>query len=102
VHVNPPPHLHPYTPHAHKHGSHTHTHTHTHTQVKALKAKHGYKAVVMVGDGATDMQARPPAEAFIGYGGVAVRDAVRKGADWYVYDFKDMIEVVKAGAVPRQ
>ncbi|KAG5193050.1 phosphoserine phosphatase [Tribonema minus] len=69
--------------------------------VKALKAQHGYAPVVMVGDGVTDMQARPPAEAFIGYGGVAVRDAVRRGADWYVYDFQDMIEVVRGGA-PRQ
>ncbi|CAM9859386.1 unnamed protein product [Phaeothamnion confervicola] len=66
--------------------------------VKTLKERHGYSPVVMIGDGATDMQARPPAEAFIGYGGVAVRGAVRAGADWFVYDFKDLIEAVK----PRQ
>jgi phosphoserine phosphatase len=52
----------------------------------------------MVGDGATDMQAKPPAEAFIGYGGVAVRTAVQAGADWYIYDLQDMIDVVKDAA----
>jgi phosphoserine phosphatase len=63
-----------------------------------LKAKYGYSPVVMVGDGATDMQAKPPAEAFIGYGGVAVRTAVQAGADWYIYDLQDMIDVVKDAA----
>jgi phosphoserine phosphatase len=42
----------------------------------------------MVGDGATDMQAKPPADLFIGYGGVVVREAVRDGADLFVTDLK--------------
>ena len=29
--------------------------------IENLKAKHGYKNVVMIGDGATDMEACPPA-----------------------------------------
>ena len=37
------------------------------------------------------MQARPPATAFIGYGGVIVRDAVRRGADLFVTDFDELI-----------
>ena len=60
-----------------------------------IKESGGYDTVVMVGDGATDMQARPPADAFVGYGGVAVRDAVRDGACWFVTDFKDVIEVLE-------
>jgi len=59
--------------------------------IKQLKDRKGYKNVVMVGDGVTDMQARPPADAFIGYGGVAQRQAVMEGADWFVTDFKDLI-----------
>lgn len=31
--------------------------------------RYGYKNLVMVGDGATDMEACPPADAFIGFGG---------------------------------
>lgn len=50
-----------------------------------------YKQVVMVGDGATDMQAKPPADAFIGYGGVVVRPAVHKGADWFVTHFDEVL-----------
>jgi phosphoserine phosphatase len=34
--------------------------------VYSLKEKFKYEVIVMVGDGATDMQARPPADAFIG------------------------------------
>lgn len=34
----------------------------------------------------TDMQAKPPADLFIGFGGVVVREAVREGADIFVTD----------------
>lgn len=45
----------------------------------------------MVGDGATDAEAMPPADAFIGFGGNQIRDAVQKLSDWYVYDFDTLI-----------
>jgi phosphoserine phosphatase len=63
--------------------------------VQMIKDEFGYKTVVMVGDGATDAQAKPPADAFIGFGGVAVRDAVREKACWFVHDFQGMIDVVE-------
>jgi phosphoserine phosphatase len=56
--------------------------------VQHLMDVHGFQNVVMFGDGATDLQARPPASAVIGYGGVVVRDVVRDSADWYIYDFQ--------------
>ncbi len=56
--------------------------------IDRLKSAHGYSPVVMVGDGATDMQARPPADGFIGFGGVVERQAVKAGADWFVKDFE--------------
>jgi len=67
---------------------------------KALKQiishpSHNYKCVVMVGDGATDAQAKPPAKAFIGFGGVIVRESVKAKACWYVTDFEDMISIVR-------
>ena len=43
------------------------------------------------GDGATDMQAKPPADAFIGYGGIVSRDAVKRGADWFVLSFEEEV-----------
>lgn len=55
-----------------------------------LKRKMGYKTLVMVGDGATDAEACPPADAFIGFGGNQARENVRRLAGWYVYDFKTL------------
>jgi len=62
--------------------------------LKQIQLQGGYKTMVMVGDGATDMQAKPPATAFIGFGGVAIRKQVQDSADWFVTDFQDMIRVV--------
>ena len=63
--------------------------------VSQLRSSQGYETVVMVGDGATDMEARDVeggADAFIGFGGVAVREKVRDGADWFVTDFQEVID----------
>ena len=56
--------------------------------VARLQAAHGYAPLVMVGDGATDLQARPPADAMLGYGGVVEREAVRRGACGVIKDFE--------------
>ena len=53
--------------------------------------QHGHRRLVMVGDGTTDMDARPPAHAFIGYGGSVVRPSVRDGADWFVTHFDELL-----------
>ena len=59
-----------------------------------LKDRYGYAPLVMVGDGVTDLEARPPADLFIGYGGVVARPAVRDGADWFVTDFAELREAL--------
>eukprot|EP00986_Skeletonema_menzelii_P007299 scaffold2848_cov150-Skeletonema_menzelii.AAC.51 len=59
-----------------------------------IKEKYGYKTMVMVGDGATDAQAKPPADAFVGFGGVVARAAVKEKACWFVHDFETMIDIV--------
>jgi len=69
--------------------------------LRYLMEEYGYENVVMVGDGATDAQAKPPARAFIGYGGVSVRENVRGAACWYVRGFEGMIAVVERFAVGR-
>lgn len=54
----------------------------------------------MVGDGATDLEARTEAGAaalFIGYGGVVVRKGVAEGADWYVRRIDDLTEALIEG-----
>ena len=62
--------------------------------LRMIQEEFGYKTMVMVGDGATDAQAKPPAEAFIGFGGVVTREKVKDAACWFVTDFEDMIQVV--------
>uniref|UniRef100_A0A2P2I3D0 Phosphoserine phosphatase n=2 Tax=Hirondellea gigas TaxID=1518452 RepID=A0A2P2I3D0_9CRUS len=59
--------------------------------IATLQQLHGYGCVVMVGDGVTDMEACPPAQAFIGFGGNVVRESVKKHASLYVSDFKTLI-----------
>ena len=50
----------------------------------------------MVGDGATDLEARQPggADIFIGYGGVVERPSIAAKADWYMYDIRDLIKAL--------
>ncbi|KAJ8773143.1 hypothetical protein K2173_028320 [Erythroxylum novogranatense] len=63
------------------------------TAVQQIRKVHGYKVLVMIGDGATDLEARKPggADLFICYAGVQLRAAVAAKADWLVFNFTDMI-----------
>ncbi|KAI3892798.1 hypothetical protein MKX03_000902 [Papaver bracteatum] len=64
------------------------------TAVENLRKSHQYKKMVMIGDGATDLEARKPggADLFICYGGVQHREAVAAKADWLVFHFRDLIK----------
>lgn len=61
------------------------------TAIADLKQRFGYRPLIMIGDGATDLEARPPADGFIGYGGIVVREKVKQGADWFVTDFAELM-----------
>lgn len=60
-----------------------------------IQESRGYQKMIMIGDGATDAQAKPPATAFIGFGGVAVREKVKTTADWFVTDFADLTKIIQ-------
>jgi phosphoserine phosphatase len=47
--------------------------------------------IVMIGDGATDLESCPPADFFIGYGGNIVRESVRERSSYYVTDFQQLM-----------
>ncbi|KAB2020559.1 hypothetical protein ES319_D07G076800v1 [Gossypium barbadense] len=57
----------------------------------------GYKALVMIGDGATDLEARKPggANLFICYAGVQHRESVAAKANWLVFSFTDLITALE-------
>lgn len=59
--------------------------------ISMLKQTKNYKTVVMIGDGVTDLEACPPADAFIGFGGNQVRETVRDNSNWFIYSFKELI-----------
>ena len=66
--------------------------------VKEIKRKYGYKKLVMIGDGVTDGEARSDdgegADLFIGFGGNVVREPVKEKADYFVYSFKEIMEMM--------
>lgn len=55
-----------------------------------LKQNYRYRRLVMVGDGATDLETSPPADAFVGFGGNVRRPAVLQGAKWFVESFDEL------------
>lgn len=65
--------------------------------VRLIKATHSLETMVMIGDGATDLEARQPggADLFIGYGGTVARDNVAAAADWFVYDIRKVLDALE-------
>lgn len=47
--------------------------------------------IVMIGDGATDLESSPPADYFIGYGGNIVRESVRERSKYFISDFQQLM-----------
>jgi len=64
--------------------------------IQYLKEKHGFRKVVMIGDGATDMEACPPADGFIGFGGNVTREKVKEMSPWFVTDFKVLSDEIQS------
>lgn len=54
------------------------------------------KHIIMVGDGVPDIQTKPPAVGALGYGGVITRPAVLEKADWFIWDFQELIDILDA------
>ena len=52
-------------------------------------------SLIMIGDGMTDLEAYPPAELFIGFGGNKVRQNVLEKAPWFIYDFQELIQPLR-------
>ena len=63
--------------------------------IQRLKDLYHYKHIIMIGDGVTDLQTKPTVDAFIGFGGVAVREVVKAQADWFITDFQELLDVLK-------
>lgn len=58
--------------------------------VRAVRAR-SKGGAAMIGDGASDLEAKPAVDLFIGFGGVAERPRVRDNADVFVRDLRDVL-----------
>jgi phosphoserine phosphatase len=61
--------------------------------IEYLKTKYNYQRLIMIGDGATDMEAN--ADGFIGFGGHVIREKVRDSAPWFVNSFYTLIDELR-------
>ncbi|VVA91793.1 unnamed protein product [Arabis nemorensis] len=66
--------------------------------VQQIRKVRLYKTMAMIGDGATDLEARKPggADLFICYAGVQLREAVAAKADWLVFKFESLINSLES------
>ena len=62
----------------------------------SIVAAHGYSHVTMVGDGATDLEAAPPAKLMVGYGGIAQREAVKRQAHVFVQSWDELRQIIES------
>lgn len=61
--------------------------------VRAVRAR-SKGGAAMIGDGASDLEAKPAVDLFIGFGGVASRAVVRENADVFVRNLRDVVRHV--------
>lgn len=59
--------------------------------VRDIRARSHGKAA-FIGDGISDLEAKPAVDLFIGFGGVVVRPRVKENADFYVTDLRDVLQ----------
>lgn len=52
--------------------------------IERLKKELAPAAIVMVGDGVSDLETKPVVDLFVGFGRYVARDRVRKGADHFI------------------
>lgn len=55
----------------------------------------GFKSVVMIGDGVTDLETKPLVDLFIGYGGSVIRDKIKAESDLFVMSFFELLDILK-------
>src|SRR5947209_281416 len=62
--------------------------------VRAVRAR-SKGGAVMIGDGASDLEAKSAVDLFIGFGGVTSRAFVRENADVYVTSMGDVLRIIE-------
>ncbi len=61
--------------------------------IRQLKAEFSPSQVIMVGDGASDLETKGDVDLFVGYGRYTERAKVKEGADSYIYSLDALLEI---------
>jgi phosphoserine phosphatase len=61
--------------------------------VRRLRSECGPETVVMVGDGASDLESRPAVDLFVGFGRYTVRPKVRAEAGAFIKSLAELLEL---------
>ncbi len=64
--------------------------------VRMLRRENPGAAVVMLGDGASDLECRGVADLFVGFGGFVEREKVKAAAEAYIHGFDELPELLAA------
>jgi phosphoserine phosphatase len=62
---------------------------------RQLRAEFNAARVVMVGDGASDLEVKGDADVVVGFGRYAVREKVRLGADFFITSLAELPAVLR-------
>jgi phosphoserine phosphatase len=57
---------------------------------KRLREEFGARTIVMVGDGASDLEVQGDVDFVVGFGGYAVREKVKQGADAFILSLSEL------------
>jgi len=63
--------------------------------IEFLKEKYSPEKIVMVGDGASDLETAPIVDRFIGYGGVVAREKVQADSEFFITDFGEIASLCR-------
>lgn len=62
--------------------------------INQLKSEFSPERIIMVGDGASDLETKDGVDLFIGYGKYTDRQKVREGADHFIYSLADILDII--------
>ncbi|CAL7933632.1 unnamed protein product [Xylocopa violacea] len=62
--------------------------------ISYLKKDKGFKTIVHIGDGATDLETVTVADLFIGYGGNVTRESIKEQSPWFITDFNELVNIL--------
>lgn len=62
--------------------------------IAKLKEEFSPERIIMVGDGASDLETKDNVDLFVGYGKYTDRQKVREGADHFIYSLADLLEII--------